>query len=254
MTDLMANSPFLLEERIRAYWDRRASAFGELREAEIESVRRARWLAEFDALLPARSLRILDIGTGTGFFAVLLSSMGHDVLGVDLSPKMIEEARRFAARHAAVHARFEVMDAMALPFAAESFDAIVTRNLTWTLPDVREAYALWQRLLVPGGLLINFDANYGPVSFCACTKELKEQGVENSHRDITDAELLECDAIKAALSVSHETRPAFDVALLTQLGFEDVRADETLSERIYPDQDETWNPIRMFSLLARKAP
>lgn len=240
-----------LEDRIRDYWDRRAVAFGSLREAELDSVRATRWMAEFHRAIKKPGLRILDIGTGAGFFAVLLGREGHQVTGIDLSPQMIEEAKRFAAKHG-VAANFAVMDAMATTFADQSFDVIVTRNLTWTLPDVAAAYAEWTRLLVPGGVLVNFDANYGPVSFAKLTEDLEKDDVKNAHRDIEKQELLECDAIKAELSVSKEARPAYDVKLLNALGYT-VEVDETLSDRIYPEHDETWNPIAMFSIVATKA-
>lgn len=52
-------------------------------------------------------------------------------------------------------------------FADETFDAVVTRNLTWTLPDTKKAYEEWKRVLVPGGVLINFDAAYGKINYAA---------------------------------------------------------------------------------------
>jgi ubiquinone/menaquinone biosynthesis C-methylase UbiE len=55
---------------------------------------------------------------------------------------------------------FKIMDAEELDFASESFDALVTRNLTWTLPHIEKAYHEWFRILKPGGVLINFDADY----------------------------------------------------------------------------------------------
>lgn len=73
---------------------------------------------------------------------------------------MIAAANDLAAKyHSSAH--FLVMNAMHLDFPDNSFDAIVTRNLTWTLPDVPLAYREWFRVLKPGGVLINFDANYG---------------------------------------------------------------------------------------------
>ena len=54
-------------------------------------------MREFRRYLPqGRPLRILDVGTGTGFFAFLLAAEGHCVTGIDLTPGMVEEARRFA--------------------------------------------------------------------------------------------------------------------------------------------------------------
>lgn len=239
-----------LENRIRDYWNRRAAAFGDLREMELGSETAERWVKEFRAALPKRPLRILDIGTGPGFFAVLLTREGHTVTGIDLSPQMIEEAKAFAARHGA-QAQFFVMDAMKPAFAKESFDAIVTRNLTWTLPDVKAAYEAWTELLVSGGVLVNFDANYGPISFTGLSHSLKKEGVSNAHSDIDDDDLIDCDQIKSELAVSKEARPAYDVGFLENLGYR-VVADEELTSRVYPEQDYASNPMTMFSIVATK--
>ena len=52
------------------------------------------------------------------------------------------------------------MDAHSLSFADNSFDAIVTRNLTWNLERPGDAYRDWHRGLRPGGVLLNFDAGW----------------------------------------------------------------------------------------------
>ena len=59
-----------------------------------------------------------------------------------------------------------VMDAEAPDFPDEEFDVIVSRNLTWTLPDAEHAYQEWFRVLKPGGVMINLDANYGGSRLC----------------------------------------------------------------------------------------
>ena len=51
------------------------------------------------------------------------------------------------------------MNAEALCFEDSSFDIVISRNLTWNLPDPDKAYAEWTRILKSGGLLLNYDAN-----------------------------------------------------------------------------------------------
>lgn len=61
------------------------------------------WEEEIDRHLPdIPGLRILDIGTGSGFFAFLLEQKGHRVTGVDLTPSMIEEAEEIGRKTGAV--------------------------------------------------------------------------------------------------------------------------------------------------------
>ena len=161
----------LIKHRVAHYWSHRAEGFETQRLREFESEKKDRWLAEFARYLPqGRPLRILDVGTGTGFFACLLAEQGHETTGIDLTPEMIDHAEHMAAV-LGVDASFTIMDAEEPEFEAESFDVLVTRNLTWTLPHIEKAYREWFRVLKPGGLLINFDADYSAAleSWCPTT-------------------------------------------------------------------------------------
>ena len=62
----------LIKHRISHYWAHRAEAFQAQRIREFADEKHARWLAEFKRYIPhERTLRVLDLGTGTGFFASL---------------------------------------------------------------------------------------------------------------------------------------------------------------------------------------
>lgn len=251
----MPNSKLIvkhLTEQIIDYWDDRAQGFAQTREAELSGPICTRWLGEIVSLLDnGRTMNILDAGTGTGFFAVLTAAHGHRVTGIDLSPKMIEQAHR-TARHHKVKANFAVMDAQNPDFAPESFDLIITRNLTWTLPDVRQAYANWFELLKSGGKLVNFDADYGAVSFAELTESLQAKGVANAHRNLSNANLTACDRIKDELPISAQRRPHWDQITLENIGYVDIKIDTKLSDRIYLEKNETFNPVRMFRIDATK--
>ena len=120
-----------------------------------------RWIREITEILPGhKKLKILDVGCGTGYFSILLSKLGHQVTGIDLTPDMIEKGKLLAEEE---HASCElvVMDAEQLQFADDSFDVVISRNLTWTLPHPEKAYKEWLRVLKKGGILLNFDADYG---------------------------------------------------------------------------------------------
>ena len=71
---------FTLKERILRYWTRRAEGFGDVRRKELSGDDRSRWSREILPWLPSAAgegtLRALDIGTGAGFFAVLLAQQG----------------------------------------------------------------------------------------------------------------------------------------------------------------------------------
>ena len=141
-----------LNQRIENYWDERSENFSQSRRLELDGVDGLAWRTIFKKNLPVGKLKILDVGTGAGFFAAILSKLGHNVIGVDMSNKMLDEAEK-NFRELKLSAEFRRMNAQALDFDDETFDAVVTRNLTWTLPDVKAAYREWRRVLKPGGVL-----------------------------------------------------------------------------------------------------
>ena len=124
-----------LNQRIESYWDGRSGALSKVRRLELDGVDGAAWRSLFKKNLPDGVLKVLDVGTGAGFFAAILSRLGHKVIGVDMSAKMLGEAKK-NLRELKISADFKRMNAQSLDFDDETFDAVVTRNLTWTLPDV----------------------------------------------------------------------------------------------------------------------
>lgn len=244
----MNASSKVLGKRIERYWSQRAQGFGEVRQYELASEKRRLWLNEIEPFLPSGRLRILDVGTGTGFFAILMTELGHTVTGIDLSPSMIDSARE-AAQRENMPIDFRVMSAEQLDLPSARFDAVLSRNLTWTLPDAHAAYVDWHRVLRPGGILINFDADYGKVSFARQTEEPSQP---NAHTAIGGALLKECDAIKAQLDISGVPRPEWDMETLEEIGFTDISCDTRISDRLYSKVDEAFNPVPMFRLTARK--
>lgn len=238
-----------VKDRIARYWSLRAEGFENQRLREYESEKKERWLSEFRKYLPAgRELRILDVGTGTGFFACLLTAEGHKVTGIDLAEDMITHARHMASE-LGLDVCFKVMDAEKPDFPKDSFDAVVTRNLTWTLPHVAEAYREWFRILKPGGLLINFDADY----FAALGEEENVILPENhAHKLVPESLRAENEAITRAVGAVQKPRPEWDHQLLTEAGFEWICIDSGVYRRIYKEIDEFYNPVPIFLIAARK--
>ena len=238
-----------IKHRVVHYWSHRAEGFETQRLREFDSAKKDRWLAEFRRYLPeGRPLRILDVGTGTGFFACLLAEEGHETTGIDLTPDMIEHAEHMAAV-LGLDASFQLMDAEAPEYESESFDALVTRNLTWTLPHLEKAYREWYRLLKPGGVLINFDADYS----AALEDEEEHELPENhAHKLVPDYMKEENDAITMEVGAYHEPRPQWDVQLLVEAGFERVMVDVGVYRRIYAEVDEFFNPTPIFTIAAYK--
>ncbi|WP_410104910.1 class I SAM-dependent methyltransferase [Sutterella wadsworthensis] len=237
----------VLKKRITQYWSIRARAFADQRLRELDSPKARRWLEEIVPKLPEsadnKPLRVLDVGAGTGFFTFLLSPLGYEVVGIDLTPAMIAQAKELA-RHLNISAEFFVMDAEAPSFAPGSFDAVISRNLTWTLPNLERAYRAWAKLLRPGGVLINFDADY-------CREHCGELPKLHAHKDISPACWREYEAIKHELQPGQGVRPHWDAVLLREAGFADIQFDHGVWQRIYSEIDEFFNPTPIFVLSAR---
>lgn len=98
----------------------------------------------------------LDLGTGTGKAARVIARRFPEatVVGVDLSPRMLDEARRLLPVALASRVRFQVADASALPFADASFDLVVLMNMIPFFPELA-------RVLEPGGAAV-FASSSGP--------------------------------------------------------------------------------------------
>ena len=93
--------------------------------------------------IPSPPRRVLDVGTGTGAAARTAAELWPDaeIVGVDLSAGMIDEARRLASSE---RVRFQVGDSSALPFESGSFDVATLNNM---IPFFDEL----ARVVAPGG-------------------------------------------------------------------------------------------------------
>lgn len=240
-----------IENRVQKYWTIRTKDFNTVRMNELHSDVSARWVTELRKLLPKdRVLSILDAGTGTGFFAVLLAKEGHRVTGIDLTPAMLEAARK-TAEIFGVEVSFLQMNVQETTFGDETFDAVVTRNVTWTLPDPEKAYREWHRVLKPGGVLLNFDANYADNVRNDNQKEswVNPEGAYG-HIGMTNELMQENAKITLSMPASEHHRPQWDEALAEKIGFSSWGSDETLGKRILRENDMSDAP--MFLFWARK--
>lgn len=238
-----------IEERVRDYWTKRAHDFGMVRRMELEDDISGRWLYEIGKFLPVgKTLRILDVGTGAGYFPVLLAKRGHHVWGVDLTPAMIEEAKKLAADVQEL-VQFQVMDAQNLDFPDESFDVVIARNLTWTLPKPEQAYREWFRVLAKGGILLNFDADYGQ-EVCSLEKNegIKKINSSGFHVGMTEELHQESNGITKAMDISKKRRPEWDITILKEMGFSECQCDREAGARILREHNGEAAPTFLITV------
>ena len=240
-----------IEEDVVKYWTIRTPSFSQIRESEIMQDIGRGWQFALRSTLPInRYKKILDVGTGTGFFSVLLGRGGYKMTGIDITPAMIDEAKREAAKFK-VKADFQVMDAEQLEFEDGTFDAVITRNLTWTLPDVEQAYKEWYRVLRAGGKLINYDANYaGAIRQGEAIRTKSGEKVAYGHDGVTEEMSELNEQITLSLDIGKEDRPDWDKMILKKIGFKRVFIDMDEAESILGLRSDPAAP--MFKIVADK--
>jgi len=98
-------------------------------------------------------LRVLDLGSGTGYPALLAAQAvgaNGSVVGIDLAEHMLAVAERKAKQLGLPNVTFRVGDVTTLPFEAASFDAVTSRFCLMFLPEIPKAAAEIARVLKPG--------------------------------------------------------------------------------------------------------
>ena len=244
--------------QIEHYWTGRAKGYSEVNQHELATGQDRVWLGEIRKHLPkGENLKILDVGTGPGFFAILLARAGYDVTAVDYTEAMLAEAKKNAGE-VAEKIHFQRMDAQKLDFPDGYFDVVISRNLTWNLECPEQAYAEWMRVLKEGGRLLNFDANWYHHLFDADKRREYEEDrrrVENmsmeDHYTCTDIDAME--EIARQIPMSRTMRPAWDLEVLKNVNDGQTYADEHVWERVW-DQTEKVNyaSTPMFLIHAEK--
>ena len=103
---------------------------------------------------------VLELATGTGLIAKNIVNAAAHIEATDASAEMILEAKR-DNRSAKLH--FSVQDATSLPYADETFDAVLIANALHIMPRPEKALAEIYRVLKPGGQLFAATFVHGEV-------------------------------------------------------------------------------------------
>ena len=170
---------------------------------------------------------------------------------------MLEEAKKNAGA-LAKKITYRQMDAQHLDFADETFDAVVSRNLTWNLEDPAQAYKEWMRVLKKGGVLLNYDANWYHHLFDAEKRAeyekdremVTESGLED-HYTCTDIDTME--EIARQVPLSRIGRPQWDQNVLEELGAEHITVDAEVWKQVWSEVEKVnYHSTPMFGIEAVK--
>ena len=148
---VLADGVSTRDAKVRTAYDAVASAYADRLVDELDRKPFDRWLLERVAGL-AGGHPVVDVGTGPGHVAAYLAAAGADVTGLDVSPAMIEQARRRFP-----HLGFSVGDLAGLlrPPSAAGWGAITAWYALVHLAgsELAPAIASLARVLLPGGWL-----------------------------------------------------------------------------------------------------
>ena len=185
-------------------------------------------------------MKLLDFDTGGGEF---LLSLGHpygNTAATEGFPPNVELCKETLLP---LGIDFKPCDDESnIPFADNSFDIFINRHGSF---DPKEAY----RILKPGGVLVNFDADY----YTAMENDEEQELPENhAHKLVPDYMHEENEAITMEVGAYQQPRPQCDVQLLIEAGFERISVDVGIWQRIYAEIDEFYNPVPIFTIAAYK--
>jgi ubiquinone/menaquinone biosynthesis C-methylase UbiE len=247
------------QEKINAHWSKASDNYSRIIHHELESFRAPAWVKRITENAPQKDvLDVLDAGCGPGIFSILLAREGHRVVGLDGAEGMLRHAADTAQEYG-VSPLFIQGDCHALPFVDDSFDLVISRNVTHALRDHKKVYAEWHRVLRPGGRLLIFDANW---HLLHCDEALIE---EFSRREEECFRLYGSGFSAGGRRESEEykkrpphrlgsaLRPQWDVPLLKHAGFTDVFYEENIIEGLWDDKEKLlYGATPMFMISATK--
>ena len=98
------------------------------------------------------SMRVLDVGCGTGVVAITAARLGAQVTGVDLTPQLLERARQNSTT-VGVSVDWRDGDVEDLPFADAEFDVVISQFAHMFAPRAEMALSEMLRVLKPGGTI-----------------------------------------------------------------------------------------------------
>ncbi|MDR2649087.1 MAG: class I SAM-dependent methyltransferase [Clostridiales bacterium] len=254
----MTENRIKLTERVKEGWRISAKGYSKIIQEEFKDGVNTFWAKIILSKVPYDGvLKILDVGTGPGFFAILLSQAGHTVSGIDASAEMIACAKENAA-NVKVNPELWVMDSHNLDFENETFDLIVNRNVVWTLTDPVKAYREWHRVLKSAGRLIVFDGNWSSniddrvksLSDADREEYIKKYGQPPLSYKPDEEE--KARGWKRDMPLDNEKRPDWDEKTLSSIGYRNIGSKFILDE-VFDEKRELLNRANpMFMLWALK--
>jgi SAM-dependent methyltransferase len=187
-----------------------------------------------EALGPGPADSVLDVACGPGIVAAALAREAGSVVGIDLTPSMIELAREHCAAAGLDNARFDIGDVTELPYGDDEFSRVVCRYALHHVSDPATVVAEMSRVCAPGGRVVVADMVVGEDAAAADRFNEAERTRDPSHvRSMPIRELsgLMTDAGLVASQVGSYRLPMQLEALLKRSAAPDSDAVRGLFDR-----------------------
>ena len=136
-------------DRVRLEFSKQAVPFSQT--ASIRDSARLQKLVQ--AVAPSKDASVLDIATGSGYVALAFAEVCREVIGVDLTPEMLELAESHRRQRQLSNASFQRGTAEKLPFPARRFDVVVSRLALHHCRVPARVIAEAVRVCRPGGTI-----------------------------------------------------------------------------------------------------
>ncbi len=140
-----------LRQRMRKFYET-SQTYKHLLDAHDENY--LKYYVDFVIRFTPKDSKILDLGCGNGISSRLLHQANFDVVGTDISPLFLQDARNWESLHDGPKLRYQVCDVLELPFEDESFDVICSNELIEHLPDVETALKEMVRVVRQDGRVL----------------------------------------------------------------------------------------------------
>ncbi len=229
-------------ESTAEHWNGAAAGYSDIIREEFENEAGRIWKGLIEEYRPKGSgLKVLDCGCGPGFFSILMSNDGHDVEAIDISEGMLKVAESNVKELGNPDkVNFSIMDVNNTSFPEDTFDLIITRNVTWMSRNLQETYREWLRILKPGGRMIIFDANWHRFEYVPevaaehwkCVKEASRFTQMSEKRQKTSDEEKKAIPLES-IPLAPIKRPEYDITVLERLGPSRIIVEAKLPENIW---------------------
>jgi ubiquinone/menaquinone biosynthesis C-methylase UbiE len=181
-----------------------------------------------EAVKPLPTHRMLDVGCGTGRFAVSIAPLFGHVTGVDLTPAMLDQARQLQASAKVENMKWQQADVTELPFADGEFDVVTCKAMLHHVASPAAVLAEMRRVCKVGGRVVAADVTPAPEK-SAATNAIEILRDPSHAQFISQDELLSIGADLGLTKLAmhfHQTRMPLEPILKTSF------PDEGMLDRV----------------------